>query len=142
MELINICEDCFEATIPECVAEILIGGFPANGPVILYVENFHGKKNARDLLADADGVITLPYDQFGKGFFSSENSPFIFSFKEAVDACDDLSFTQCVDGESKSFFCLAVDFIKVNDPALFNNSINCQCVTVGPAPAEPDNTRP
>lgn len=127
MNLLNICENCFEAQIPECVDEFKIGGFQPNAEVILYVENFHGKKNARDLTADADGVLTLPYNQFGKGFFNAENSPYVFTFKSEVTACENLPFTQCVEGTPTEFSCLAIDFIKVNDPELFTNEINCQC---------------
>lgn len=127
MNPVNICENCFEASIPECVDEIKIGGFEPNAELILYVSNFHGKKNARDLEADADGIITLDYEQFGKGFFSKENSPYVFTFKAELTACENLPFTQCMDGEPKEFYCLAIDFISVNDLTLFTNEINCQC---------------
>lgn len=134
METVNLCENCFEASIPECTDEIKIGGFQPNQSLILYVENFHGKKNARDLTADGDGVITLDYNQFGKAFFGVDNSPYIFTFREDLADCEALPFTQCVDGVQQEFTCLAVDFVKVNDPTLFPNEINCQCAPVGPQP--------
>lgn len=127
MNLVNICENCFEASIPECVENFKIGGFEANAELILYVENFQGKKNARDFTADANGVITVPYEQFGKGFFSAENSPFVFTFKSEVMDCNLLTFKQCVNAVQTDFSCLAIDFIKVNDASLFTNEINCQC---------------
>ena len=127
MEALNLCESCFEATLPECTNEIKIGGFKPNQALILYVENFHGKKNARDLTADGSGVITLDYNQFGKAFFGRDNSPYVFSFRENLTACNALSFKQCIDGKSRMFTCLLIDFVKVNDPAKFPNTINCQC---------------
>jgi hypothetical protein len=127
MELQNICENCFESFLPECIKDFGIGGFLPNQPLILYVESFHGKKNARDLTADANGVITLPYNQFGEGFFSEENSPYIFTFKPNVGYCGNLIFTQCVDEMPKEFTCLSLSFFKSEQPELYTNQINCQC---------------
>lgn len=127
MNLVNICENCFEAIIPECVDEIKIGGFEPNAELFLYVENFHGKKNAKDMTADGDGVITLDYEQFGKGFFSKENSPYVFTFKSEITDCENLPFNQCVDSVETAFSCLAIDFFATDTPELFTNEINCQC---------------
>lgn len=127
MNPLDICTKCFEASIPECAESIIIGGFTPSANVILYVENFHAKKNAKDLVAGVDGKITLDYNQFGKGFFASDNSPYIFTFKTGVTDCTGITFNQCVNNVVTPFSCLAIDFFKTDNQELFTNEINCQC---------------
>lgn len=121
MNPLNICENCFEAVIPECVTEFKIGGFLPNQILIAYIENFKSNK-AVALTADVNGLITVPYEGFSK-----ENSPYIFTFKANAITCAKLPFNQCVNNVSTPFQCLSINFIKVNDPLLYTNQINCQC---------------
>lgn len=127
MNIINSCNKCFSAVIPDCVDEFKIGGFKPNTGIILYVENFHGKSNALSLTSDAGGIITVPFNSFVSSYFNKDNSPYIFEFKENASDCKLLTFTQCDENKQTDFTCLMVDFITVNNPLLYTNAINCQC---------------
>lgn len=132
------CENCYEVSIPECPASILVKcGLEADRNYYVTIIDKFGERYNQQCQSDSQGSILLSVSALPDGALNRHAGTFTIEVRKVLANCAPELLQFCCDGEIVTYPCIKMSFFQSSLGSL-QTDIGCICNDpVEPTPTEP-----